>query len=644
VKNMKEWKLLEPIKIGKHTLRNRIVLPPMENRLGEGDGFVNKTLLDYYSARARGGAGTIVVQNTTIDDKYSLSAPCQTRIHTDHMISGLSNLAEVIKANGALAMIQIGHGGPQCDPKANPRQPIAPSAIVCKATGVLPREATIADIEEVQDAFAKACKRAQLAGFDGVELHGAHGYLMHSFLSPYTNHRTDTYGGKLENRALFALETIRKVRAEVGDEFIVGIRISADEYVPEGLTLRETGPFARMLEDAGINYIHVSAAIYESSVHMCQPHYIEKAHLVHLAEGIKKMVTIPVITVGSHDIYTAERALQEGKADLVAMGRALIADPDLPKKLALGKLDDILPCLRQQEGCLTTADTGQPMRCEVNPACGRENDFKIIPALSKKRVLVVGGGIAGMEAARVSALRGHDVTLMEKTDRLGGHLLAASVPDFKQEVKALLEWAIHQVEKGAVKIELNTEATPELIQKLKPEVLILAIGSNYIQPSMPCSHKANICTASDVLLGKKTIGNRVVVIGGGLIGCEIALYVGEVFNKSVTVVDMLDELFVGLYSSNRKALKARLDKAKVDQHTGWHVDEITATSVLCTDKKWQRHELKADTIILALGLEPAKGGEEFDNLAPEVYKIGDCVKGRRIYNAFEDAWRVALSI
>jgi 2,4-dienoyl-CoA reductase-like NADH-dependent reductase (Old Yellow Enzyme family)/thioredoxin reductase len=641
---MKAWKLLEPIKIGKHTLRNRIVLPPMENRLGEGDGFVNKTLIDYYVARARGGAGTIVVQNTTIDDKYSLSAPCQTRIHTIHMVSGLSNLAEAIKANGALAMIQIGHGGPQCDPRANPRQPIAPSAITCKATGVLSREATIDDIEEVQEAFAQACKRAQMAGFDGVELHGAHGYLMHSFLSPYTNHRTDKYGGKLANRALFALETIRRVRAEVGDEFVVGIRISADEYLPEGLTLRETGPFARMLEDAGINYIHVSAAIYESSVHMCQPHYMERAHLVHLAEGIKKMVTIPVVTVGSHDIYTAERALQERKADLVAMGRALIADPELPKKLALGKLDDIVPCLRQQEGCLTTADTGQPMRCEVNPACGRESDFRIILAVNRKSVLVVGGGIAGMEAARIAAMRGHDVTLVEKSDKLGGHLLAASVPEFKQEVKALLEWAVRQVKKGAIKIELNTEATPELIQKLKPEVLILAFGSKYTRPLMPCNPKANICTASDVLLGKKTVGDKVVVIGGGLIGCEIALYVGEVCKKNVTVVEMLDELFVGLYSSNRIALQTRLDQAKVEQHTGWRVDEITATGVSCSDKKRQKHELKADTIILALGLEPVKRGEEFDNLAPEVYKIGDCVEGRRIYNAFEDAWRVALSI
>ena len=643
--SMEKWKLLEPFKVGTILLRNRIVMPPMECRLSRPDGSVTRAMIDYYAERAKGGVGAIIVENTFVDDKESRGSLSSSGLYSDHMIAGKSELAEAIKANGAVALIQIGHNGRQCDPGATGRQPVAPSAIPCKVVGVMPREITLAEIEEVQNAFAEAARRAKQAGFDGVELHGAHGYLICSFLSPYTNRRTDKYGGPLENRALFALGIIKKIRDKVGDDFIVGYRMSADELVPGGLTLEETSRFARMLEAAGVDYVHVSAGIYESGYHIVQPMYVGKAHLVHLAEGIKKVVSIPVITVGAHDIYTAEEALQKGKADLVAMGRTLIADPELPKKLASGRIDDIRPCIRGNEGCSSRFDTAETMRCEVNPACGREGYFKITPAEKKKSVMVIGGGIAGLEAARVAALRGHEVTIIERGDSLGGHLIEASAPKFKEKTKQLLSWAISQVQKGGVKVKLQTEATPSLIKQAKPEVLIVAVGSDFIIPPVPGCDRACAIVADSVLLGKQAVGDKVVVVGAGLIGCETALYLADELKKKVTIVEMLDEMLVGISGMVQAALTERLQEAGVEVHLGWHLDEIVDRGVICTDKTWHRREIEADTVVLATGLGARKEvAGQFRGLAPEVYVIGDCAEARKIYHCFEDAWRTALMI
>ena len=640
-----KWQLLEPIRVGTMSLRNRIVMPPMEARLNRPDGSVTKAMIDYYSERAKGGVGAIIVQNSYIDARESRSSLSQLGVYSDHLIAGLNELAEAIKAYGAAALLQVGHGGRQCAPEATGRQPVAPSAIPCKHVGVMPTELTLTEIEEIQNAFAEAARRVKQAGFDGVEIHGAHGYLIGEFLSPYTNKRTGKYGEGLENRALFALEIIKKVRDKVGDGFTVGYRMSADEYVPGGLTLEETSRFAGMLEKAGVDYVHVSAGIYESMPHIVPPMYLERAHLVHLAEGIKKAVRMPVITVGAHNVETAEKALQEGKADLVALGRALIADPELPKKLASGRIGDIRPCARGNEGCISRFNLGQTMRCEVNPAAGREGEFKITPAVTNKSVMIVGGGIAGMEAARVAALRGHEVTLVEKGERLGGHLVEASVPKFKENTKQLLDWATTQVYKGGVKVQLKTEVTPSLVQKLKPEVLIIAVGSDFIIPPVPGADRPRATTADDLLLGNKAVGDRVVVVGAGLIGCETALYIAEELKKKVTIVEMLDEMLVGVENVCKTVLTERLQKAGVKIHLGSRLEDITDSGVVCQDKRCQSREVEADTVVWATGLGARKKlVEELKAPVPEVYVIGDCVEARKIYHAFEDAWRVALLI
>ena len=640
---MNEWILLQPIKIGPLSLRNRIVMPPMCSRLAGSDGSVTQKMIAYYSERARGGVGMIIIEYSYIDEKESRAAVSQLGVQNDHMITGLSELAEAIKAQGAAVVLQICHAGNQTSPAIMGKQPVAPSAIPCKFLGVMPRELTLAEIDEIQDAFAEASRRAKQAGLDGVELHGAHGYLMDQFLSPYTNKRIDKYGGSFENRALFALETLRKVRKKTGTSFAVGYRMTADEYIPGGLTLKETTKFAKMLAKEGIDYLHVTAGIYESLPHFVQPVYLPRAYLVHLAEAIRKEVAVPVITVGSLNVEEGEKALKEEKADLVALGRALIADPEIPKKLAEGRLEDIRPCIRGNEGCISRFFTGQTMRCEVNPATGRENEFRIAPVEPEKRIIVIGGGPAGMEAARVAALRGHKVTLIERSKDLGGHLVEGSRPSFKDDTKRLLIWLTKQVYKVGVEVKLETEATPELIKELKPDVLIIAVGSDPIVSRVPSANSI-VIEAADVLLGKREVGDKVVVIGGGLVGCETALYLAEELKKKVAVVEMLYEILTGMEPVSSMALTERLGKAGVKVHTGWHLEEITPDKVVCTDKMWKRHEIDSDTVVLAMGLKAKnEATKEFIGIAPEVHVIGDCVEARKIYNAFEDSWRAVLA-
>jgi 2,4-dienoyl-CoA reductase-like NADH-dependent reductase (Old Yellow Enzyme family)/thioredoxin reductase len=642
VQHTGKWKLLEPIEVGTMSLRNRIVMAPMATCLAGLEGSVTKEIIDYYSERASGGIGAIIVESTYID-KRGQGKPNQLGIYSDHLIPGLSQLAKAIKAGGTGAILQINHVGGVASQKVIGKQPVAPS--LARFFKEVPHVLTLTEIEEIQNTFAEAGRRAKQAGFEGVEVLAGHDYLICQFLSPYINGRTDKYGGDLEHRALFALEVIEKIRDKVGDQFTLGFRINGDDFVPGGITPDEVNRFAGMLQDKGVDYIHVSAGLRDSIQYVIQPVYIKPACNVHLAERIKKIVKIPVITVGSHTVETAEKALKEEKADLVAFARPLLADPQIGAKLASGRMEDILPCIRGNVGCLSNIFKDQPIRCEVNPAAGREAAFKAVPTKNRKNIIVVGGGISGMEVARLSALRGHKVTLIEKTEKLGGHLIEASVPEFKRELKQLVKWSIAQVSKGNIKIQLGTEATPELIKKLKPDVLLVAVGSDYIIPSMGGTEKLSVVTASDVLLGKKNIGERIAVLGGGLVGCETALYIAEQLKKSVSIVEMLDDILIEADMPSKIALTDRLRKASVEIYTGWRSEEITDNSLICTDQQGQRHELEADSIVLAVGLiEKKEIVDKFRGLAPEVHALGDCIEARNISHAFEDAWHIVSKI
>jgi len=636
-KQTEKWKLLEPIKVGPAYLRNRIVMAAMYTRFATVDGAITQEMIDYFAERAKGSLAAIIVEYSYITEG-GRGRLHQLGIHNDSVISGLKQLADTIKANGTRAILQIAHAGRQKSPDLTWIPLVAPSRI--SHYHRVPRVLTIPEIEDIVGSFAEAARRAKQANFDGVEIHGAHGYLLSQFLSPYLNRRTDKYGGALENRASVALEIVRKMRERVGDEFILGYRMNGNDYIPRGLTPDQAARFARMLQDTGIDYIHVSAGMEPRVDFFIQPTYIERGSLIHLAERVKEAVEIPVITVGSLNVELAEKALREGKADLVAFGRALLADPQLVDKLASGRIEDIRPCIRGNGDCLNMEDS---IKCEVNPACGREARFKIVPAETKKSILVVGGGIAGIEAARVAALRGHKVTLIEKTDRLGGHLVEASVPSFKNDIKQLLSWSINQIYKGDIEIKLNTEATPELVAKLKPDVLVVAVGSDYAIPDIKGIGRQCVVKVDDVLLGKRTVGERTVVLGGGRVGCEVALYIAEHLEKTVAIVEVLDDILTDCNFTVKLALMERLEEAGVDIHVRWCPEEITDGQIICRDQLEQRHKLASDTVVLATGLvERSSLVEKLKGLASELYFVGDCVKACNISQAMENAWEAML--
>ena len=636
-------KLLEPAKIGVMELRNRIVMPPIVTNFAAVDGSVTPYMMNYYAERAKGGTGLIIVEATAIDPRTGLVLG---QPHLDHhrYIVNMARLVEAIHLWGAKCAIQLHHPGRQGDPILT-EDLVAPSPIMCKMIGRVPRELKAEEIENLAEAYAEAALRAKLAGFDAVEIHGAHGYLITQFLSPYTNKRTDEWGKDFESRMLFALEVVRRTREKTGPDFPIIFRISGDEFVDGGLTLKETTEIAKRLEQAGVNAIDVSGGNYDSMLtgNIIAPMYVPRGGLVHLAEGIKRAVGIPVIAVGGLTPEMAEEVLNEGKADFIAFGRALIADPYLPKKLAEGKPEEILGCIRCCEGCIGSVFAFKPMTCSVNALVGKE-EWKIERAEKIKKVLIVGGGVAGMEAARVAALRGHEVILCEKSDKLGGHLIAASVPQFKTDIRSPLEYLSKQVRNLGVKIELRKEVTAETVAEINPDVVIVATGSTPLVPEISGIEKPHVVAAIDVLLGKVEVGKKVVVAGGGLVGCETALFLaGE--DREITIVEMLPEIATDVEMISRTVLLGKLAEKGVKCLTNMKIEEITDESIIALDKEQKKQIIKTGTVVLALGFKP---NNEFykvlEGKVLELYAIGDCVKSRKIIDAVHEGFFVARQI
>jgi 2,4-dienoyl-CoA reductase-like NADH-dependent reductase (Old Yellow Enzyme family)/thioredoxin reductase len=628
------YKLLEPIKIGKKLAKNRIVMAPMETRMSSISGDITQSMVDYYHERARGGTGTIIIENTFVDSLASRSSLLSSGLYCDHLIAGKNILAEIIKENGALAIIQLSHGGRQAREGATDCEPVGPSSLMCSVTKRAVHVLTSDEIIAIEDAFAQAAFRAKQAGFDGVEIHGAHGYLLCSFLSPLTNTREDAYGGSPENRARLAVNIIRKIRAEAGQDFIIGYRISASECIENGLEIEASCAFARSIEQ-DIDYIHVSAGIYESpSFWAIAPTYIPAGQLLPLASQMKSSVHIPVIAVGSLNPKMAEDALKKNDADLIAFGRALIADPFMPKKLAESREKDIRPCIRGNEGCISRFYTGCAIRCEVNPACGREAHYRLIKTSASKKVLVIGGGIAGMEAARLASSMGHDVMLVEKEKELGGHLIESTVHDFKEDEARLFAWIIEQVKKSDIHILLGTTASADMIRSQKPDLVILAIGSLYVKPQIPGAINAVI--ACEVLKDTSLASKKTVVIGGGLIGAETALALA-LEKKEVTLLEMTAQIAQKHEPSTRQALLFRLLQEKVSILTEHQVIEIGPDHVLAEDASRNTIRLDADTIVLATGLA-SQLKEDLAGTCANTVCIGDCVEPRKIYQCMHEAW------
>jgi 2,4-dienoyl-CoA reductase (NADPH2) len=644
-------KLFKPVKIGKMELKNRIAFG--EQAPQAAHGVITQATEDFYVERARGGAGLVMVGGTC-PDISSLGTESMARIDDDKYIPAFAKMAKRMRevAPDVKIGIQLMHEGRAMRPDeagaAKNIKPVAPSPVKFKF-GVVPHELTIEEIKHLENQFVEAAWRVKEAGYDCVEIHGAHGYLIGSFMSPYTNRRTDQYGGNPENGSRFACEIIQGIKKKCGNDFPVLIKVNALDRLdineaPIQLTPEIVTAIVPFLEKAGVDEIHMSGGTHEAPMWSAVgPYYVPKAAFAGYAAQIKKAVKIPVGAINRiNDPVLADELIISGKVDLVWMLRPLVADPELPNKAAEGRLDEIRTCI----ACNTCHDIlcqgwFHETRCAVNPDAWREGVSHIEPSLRTKNVLVVGGGPAGMEAARISAIIGHKVTLWEKSSKLGGLLNLAAVPPLKGEILSIPRYYTAQFKKLGVKVELNKEATPPLVKKMKPDVIIIAAGSNTFFPPIKGIDARIVVDAREVLEGSAKIGNNIVVIGGGEVGIETAEFLGGQ-GKKVTLVEILPVIGELMVRDVIDYAIDQLKQLKVEILTGAKVEEIAREGVIVSDKENNKRTIPADNVVIATGAKPnRKVQDALQGLAPEIYLAGDCTVPGNIRTAVHQGNMIA---
>ena len=654
-------KLFERGRIGRLLLKNRIVLPAMGVALGEPveEWYLSQRAIDFYVARARGGVGMITTTfmrpNRRLEGEargksaYSFHDPV---INSSRCIRWLNDLAEAVHDYRAKVCVQLTPGfGRMQSPS-----PDLPDGGTFSASAVpnfwdpnvICRELTIVEIEQLIEDFEFSSKVVKAAGIDAIEIHAHHGYLADQFMTALWNKRSDKYGGDLDGRLRFPLELIAAVKRGAGADFPVIFKYGLTHYLDGGREVEEGLEIARRLEAVGVDALRINAGTAETANFTCLPTTQPAGLLVGFAEMTKKVVNIPVIAGGKLGYpELAERVLQEGKADFIVLGRSLLADPEWPNKVKEGRLEDIVPCIGCNEACHRREAENKHISCAVNPACGLERESIISPAEKGKKVLIIGGGPAGMEAARVATLRGHKVTIWEKGNTLGGNLIAAAIPNFKQDYKLLLDYLTNQIRKLEITVEFGVEATPESIRKMTPDVVFIATGAKPMVPKVQGVKQGmetgKVVTSADVLLGKKEIGESVVIVGAGMVGCEVGLWLARE-GKKVTIVECYEALR-DVYWINAKDIKEKLEEvnAKILNYT--NVLEVTGEGLVIANAQGEKSILRADTIVLAVGLEPDRGlMEALQDELPEVYDIGDCVESRRVIEAIWEGFRTARLI
>ncbi len=639
-------RLFEPFKLGDMLLKNRIVMAPMGTGYVAEGGYVNQRYIDYYEARAKGGVG-LIITGATAPSMQCQRSPFQLSIGDDKSMTGFKNLVDTVHKYGTKIALQLVHSSWEI--RSGEAIQVAPSPIVVPAflvgiSGKTPHELTVGEIGNIVGWFADGARRAKEAGFDGVEIHGAHNYLIALFLSSAANKRQDKYGGTIQNKARFLIEILQEMRKAVGADYPIWIRINAREYgIEGGITVEEAKGVAREAVVAGAQAIHVSAYGVGSYVTKA-PMTDTPGFLIPLAEEIKKVVHVPVIAVGRLDPELGEQVLEEGKADLIAVGRRLMADPELPNKAARGRLNEVNPCIACMECNERPRKPGEGTSCTVNAVMGHEGEYMIRPVEKAKRIVVVGGGPAGMEVAKVAALRGHEVILLEKETRLGGQLNIASLIPYKGDIANWVSYEINELAKVGVEIKLSMEATIELIKENRPDTVVVAIGGLPIVPEISGISKPNVVTAQDVLFGNVTVGQDVVIIGGGMVGCETAYYLAERGSK-VTIIEIQKRMATDMGLMVRRRLMDGLRAKKVIMMTNTTCEEITDRKALVVTSDGKEESLKADTIVIASGYQKNdRLAKALEGEVPEVYCIGDATQPQRIMEAIHDGYRVGLSV
>jgi 2,4-dienoyl-CoA reductase-like NADH-dependent reductase (Old Yellow Enzyme family)/thioredoxin reductase len=623
--NMK--KLFSPFSIRNCKLKNRIVMPALASFLIENDGSYSDKTIEHYRLRAAGGPAMIIMEAHGVSP-YGIVSNHQARIYDDRFITDLSKVASVIKKEGSVPAIQIHHAGRQVPFRVINRKPFAPSNLSCPAIQGEVEPLSVNEIKRIIRQFGDAAERAVKAGFELIEIHGAHGYLINQFLSGFSNIREDQYGLNIKGRTRFASEIVAEIRSRIGTEFPLSFKISAQEFVPDGLTTDESIVILKQLEKDGIDIVQVSAGNDATPEWICQPMFMKQACLVDSAARIKAALKIPVMVVGRiNDPFIADEILDQGKADLVCIGRGLLADPELPKKALAGNYEDIRICIACNT-CMQSIFRKGRIECLVNPSLGREKEMAINPTEHPKKIMVIGGGPGGLNAARIAAMRGHQVSLYEKDPELGGQLISGSATPHKKELHNLINFLIGQIKKYHVDCRLSTNVSIDIIKQNKPDAVIIATGSTPFIPQVEGIESHIVCTSKNFFNGNLSNINKAVVIGGGATGCEIALNLSEK-GCDVTLVERLPKIGIQIEAITRKIVIQSLKKNNVKMLTNFKLSKISDNGAFVDDKDGNSLFLEGDRVIITIGNKPNNNlYADTLNLGIETYHLGDCVEVR----------------
>lgn len=641
-------RLFEPIDVGTMRMANRVLMPAVHMGMAK-DGFINDGFIDFYEERAGAGPGPgLIIIGGCYPEKRGMGAPNFVGIDDDKFIPRLREFTDRMHRYDTRVAAQLYHGGRYSISFVIGEQPVSASAIPSRFTGEMPRELSEGEIGEVQANFAAAARRAREAGFDAVELICAAGYLVNQFLSPLTNVREDRYGGDIYGRMTFLVETIAAIKEATGEDYPLICRLSGSDFMEGSHTLEETRVVASEMERCGVDLISVTGGWHETRVPQITMN-VPRGAYVYLAEGIRDAVqSVPVAACNRiNNPELAESILEEGRADIIAMARAFIADPEILRKAREGRLEDIRQCIACNQGCFDHVFMLQPIACTLNPRVNRERATEILPADSKKKVLVAGGGPGGMEAAWVAAHRGHDVTLCEGGERLGGQGLLAAIPPGREEWAEVTRYLEHQLDKEGVEVRLGAAVTPELVREVGPDVVVMATGARQITPPIEGVENPNVTFAWDVLTGEVQTGDTVVVVGGGAVGIETGSFLAE-RGKDVTVVEMLEVCGKDIGISTRWTILQDATRVGVRMVEACRVERITAEGVVA-DRGGEQELFEADTVVMAVGSRPEDRLEELlaaggvmDGI--ELYKVGDCAGARKAIEAIAEGFEVALKI
>lgn len=640
--------LFEPIQIGPMTVKNRFVVPPMGNNFAHADGTWSDQSIAYYAERAKGGFGLITIEATVVHHGAK-GGPLKPCLYDDASIDSLKRITDECHTYGACVSIQLQNAGPEGNAQnaGAPLQAASPIEAACGRD--IPESVPTDKVYELVKGYGDAAERAMRGGVDAVEIHMAHGYLVSSFMSPRTNKRIDEFGGSFENRMRFPRLIVEEIKRRVGGKVAILARINSADEVLGGLDVHDSAAIARYLQDCGVECLHISRAVHLKDEYMWAPTTIHGGFSADLATEIKRAVSIPTITIGRFtDPYYAELMLEEGRSDLVAFGRQSLADPHLPRKVQEGRLDDVFPCIACLQGCTANMYQGKPLRCLVNPQLGF--DAKGAPANNKvaqpKKVMVIGGGVGGLCAAYTAAERGCDVTVYEEQGTLGGSMRLAAFPPGKGDITNMVRAYIVRAEKAGVTFKLNTVVDLALVEQVAPDEIIVATGSKTLVLPIPGIDDPSLAYGADVLVGKRQVGKKVLVVGGGMVGCEIAEFLGELGHE-VTVIELRDTLGADIISEHRLYVMEHFREYGITGITNARVSVFYPDGVAYEDTATATsQELRGfDSVVLAMGYRAYDPlSDELRKAGYRVQTVGDAQQARRAIDATREAFDAAMAL